>query len=87
MTTTTSVRREVVVTTDAGLHARPAADFAAMAARFGADVHVAKDGRDVDGKSVLLLLTLDVRRGDTMVIETTGPDARAAADALCGLVT
>ena len=87
MTVTSSVRREVTVTTDAGLHARPAADFAALAARFAADVHVVKDDRDVDGKSVLLLLTLDVRRGDSLVIEATGPDAGPAVDALCSLVT
>ena len=87
MTVTSSVRREVTVTSDAGLHARPAADFAATAARFEADVHVAKGSHDVDGKSVLLLLTLDVRRGDAVVIEATGPDAANAVDTLCGLVT
>ncbi|HET6818074.1 MAG TPA: HPr family phosphocarrier protein [Mycobacteriales bacterium] len=87
MTLTSPVRREVTVTTDAGLHARPAADFAATAGRFAADVHVTKDDREVDGKSVLLLLTLDVRRGDAVVIEAIGPDADPALDALCRLVT
>lgn len=75
------------MTNATGLHARPAADFAAAAAGFDADIHVAKDDRNVDGKSVLLLLTLDVRYGDTVTIDATGPEASLAVDALCALVT
>ncbi|HET7309767.1 MAG TPA: HPr family phosphocarrier protein [Mycobacteriales bacterium] len=87
MTVASPVRREVTVTAEAGLHARPAADFAAAAGRYAAEVHVTKGERTADGKSVLLLLTLDVRRGDSVVIEATGSDALAAVDTLCGLVT
>lgn len=74
------------MTNASGLHARPAADFAAMAARFDADIHVSKERRNVDGKSVLLLLTLDVRYGDSVSIDAIGPDAARAVEALCELV-
>ena len=86
MTTTTVHSRQVVVTDTAGLHARPAADFAAAAGGFGSDIRVAKDGHEVDGKSVLLLLTLDVRCGDTVTVTADGPDAAGAVEALCRLV-
>ena len=86
MTTSNLLRRRVTVTGEAGLHARPAADFAAAAARFGADVRVAKAEHEVDGKSVLLLLTLDVRCGDSITITADGPDAEQAIETLCATV-
>ena len=81
------VSREVEVANPAGLHARPAADFAAMASRFRADIRVRHDGHEADAKSVLLLLTLDVRHGDRIAISAEGPDADAAIEALAGLLT
>jgi phosphotransferase system HPr (HPr) family protein len=82
MTTETLCRRTVAVTTEAGLHARPAADFAATASRFAADVRVCKGEHEVDGRSALLLLTLDVRCGDTLTITARGADADEAVETL-----
>ena len=70
----------------AGLHARPAADFAAAAARFASDIRLGRGDREADAKSVLLLLTLDVRQGDRVVVSAEGPDAEEAVEALCRLV-
>jgi phosphotransferase system HPr (HPr) family protein len=86
MSSTTVVRREVDVTAPAGLHARPAADFAATAARFESDIRVCTQDREADGKSVLLLLTLDVRQGDRVVITADGADAAEAVETLCRLM-
>lgn len=61
-----------------GLHARPAAEFAERAARFASSVTLAKGSREVDAKSVLLVLTLDVRHGDRVVVSATGADATDA---------
>ena len=72
----------VEIGSDLGLHARPAAAFAAIAAAYHARLTVAKDGVEVDATSVLLLLTLDARRGDRLVIRGTGPDAREAVERL-----
>jgi phosphocarrier protein HPr len=64
-----------------GLHARPAKVFARAAAEHTADVAVEKDGRRVNAKSVLSLLTLDCHQGDEILISTEGEDAdRALAD-------
>lgn len=81
-----AAQRDVEVRDAAGLHARPAADFAAAAARFQSDIQVVKDGRTVDGKSLLLLLTLDVRHGDQVTIRAEGADAGDAVEVLARVV-
>lgn len=82
----TTLERTVRVTSELGLHARPAAEFAEAAARFTGDVRVRKSDREVDAKSVLLLLTLDVRFGDRIVLSADGPDAERALDVLSDMV-
>jgi phosphocarrier protein HPr len=69
-----------------GLHARPAKIFARAAAEHTADVNVEKDGRRVNAKSVLSLLTLDCHQGDEIVISTEGDGADAALAELVALV-
>jgi phosphotransferase system HPr (HPr) family protein len=66
-----------------GLHARPAKMFAQAAAALSAAVSVSKDGREVNGKSVLSVLTLDCHQGDEITIRTSG---QSADDALAELV-
>jgi phosphotransferase system HPr (HPr) family protein len=73
---------EVEVMGAAGLHARPAAEFSAAAARFSSDITVRKGEQIADAKSVLLLLTLDIRQSDRIVIRADGPDAATAVQTL-----
>ena len=80
------VEREVEVESELGLHARPAAAFAETAATFRSVLTVAKDGCEVDATSLLLLLTLDARRGDRLVIRGRGDDAAEAVDRLTSLL-
>ncbi|MFI6874266.1 HPr family phosphocarrier protein [Streptomyces sp. NPDC050400] len=79
----TVIERRLVVTEEAGLHARPAAAFAQTAARSAADVTVAlEDGREVPARSVLSLMTLNIRCGDAIVLRARGADAESTLDAL-----
>ncbi|MDQ0736771.1 dihydroxyacetone kinase phosphoryl donor subunit DhaM [Arthrobacter agilis] len=59
-----------------GLHARPAATLATGLTELDAEVTV----NGVDGKSVMLLMSLGLGQGKTVTVEATGPDARAAVD-------
>ena len=77
---------EVTLHNEVGLHARPASRFTETASRYRADITVVKDGEEADAKSLLTLLTLDVRKGDTIRIVADGEDADAAVDALVALV-
>lgn len=77
---------EVTLTNDVGLHARPAAVFAKAAAGYTADVRLAKADREVNAKSLLSVLTLDVRSGDAVRISVEGNDAEPALAALTELI-
>jgi PTS hybrid protein len=59
-----------------GLHARPAAALATGLADLDAEVLV----NGVDGKSVMLLMSLGLGQGKTLTVTATGPDARTAVD-------
>lgn len=65
-----------------GLHARPAAEFVKTAAKHDASVRV----NGVDAKSLLAIMALALPKGAAVTIEASGPDARAAVDALTDLV-
>lgn len=73
---------DLTLTNDVGLHARPAALFVQKASSFAADVRVAKADAEANGKSLLSLLKLDVRQGDTVTVTADGDDADAALAAL-----
>ncbi|MFC3492308.1 HPr family phosphocarrier protein [Glycomyces rhizosphaerae] len=77
--------RRVKVTTEVGIQARPATVFVGTAAESRNDVAIAKPGGDPhDAKSILQVLTLDVRSGDEIVL--TGDD-EAVLDRLVALVS
>lgn len=75
----------VVVTSDTGLHARPAAAVVETANRFKADVRIIKAGKEANAKSVVNLLTLGASKGTEVVIRADGPDEEAALNGLLAL--
>lgn len=78
--------RKVMLPNPTGLHARPAKVFAKAAAASPGAVTVAKDGREVNAKSVLSVLTLDCHQGDEIVIRAEGDDAEKVVEQLAALV-
>jgi phosphocarrier protein len=80
------VSRECTVANVLGLHARAAARFVHVASGFSARIRVARDGREMDGKSILGLLLLAAGRGSVITITADGADEEQALAALCRLV-
>jgi phosphocarrier protein len=80
------IRRTVKIQNRLGLHARAAARFVHTAARFESRVTAGRDGRVMDGKSILGILLLGASRGTTIEITADGEDEAAALDALVALV-
>jgi phosphocarrier protein len=80
------VQREVTVSNVLGLHARAAARFVHTAGTFAARVRVSRDGREMDGKSILGLLLLAAGRGTVITISADGPDEGSALATLVRLV-
>ena len=78
--------RSVTVVNALGLHARAAARFVHLAARFSSQVRVARDAKVMDGKSIMGILLLAAARGTTITISAEGADEQAAVDALAELV-
>jgi phosphocarrier protein HPr len=76
----------VVVSNELGLHARAAARFVHLAARFDSQIRVGRDSTMMDGKSVMGILLLAAARGTTLTITADGPDEVVAIDALTRLV-
>ncbi len=69
-----------------GLHARPASLFVQTAGRFQARVEVNGRGRQTEATSIIGILSLGIRDGDTITLRASGIDAEAALEALGELV-
>jgi phosphocarrier protein len=78
--------RTVVVVNQLGMHARAAAKFVRVATRFQARVRVAREAREMDGKSIMGILLLAAARGTSITISADGADEGDAVQALVALV-
>ena len=72
------IEKEVVVNNPQGLHARPAALFVQIAQGFDSSVKLEKDGRVVDGKSIIAVLSLGINKGAKVKLIVEGEDAEEA---------
>jgi phosphocarrier protein len=77
--------RTVTILNRKGLHTRPAATLVKTAARFQSDLFIAKDGFEINGKSIIGVMTLAAEQGSTLTIRLDGPDEDAAAEAIVAL--
>ncbi len=78
--------REIEITNKLGLHARASAKLTQTAGQFQSEVWLSRNGRRVNGKSIMGVMMLAAARGTTIKLETQGPDADQALAALVALV-
>jgi phosphocarrier protein HPr len=79
--------RHVIVGSSVGLHARPASLLVEAAAKAPVPVVIAKPGGDpVDARSILSVIGLDARGGDTVVLSADGAGADAVLDELAAVI-
>jgi phosphocarrier protein len=78
--------RTFLIVNALGLHARAAAQLVQMANRYRSEVHVEKDGQEVNGKSIMGVLTLAAAKGTEIVVRCEGDDADAALTAIATLI-
>jgi phosphocarrier protein HPr len=74
----TEVVRVFTIKNKLGLHARAAAVFVRLSSRFLCDVKIVKNGYEVDGKSILGVLSLAAAKGSDIKIITKGEGAEQA---------
>jgi phosphocarrier protein len=80
------IRREIAIRNRLGLHARAAARFVHTASRFRSRVTAGRDGRVMDGKSILGILLLAAPQGAAIEVTVEGSDEDQAMEALVSLV-
>ncbi len=71
-----------VITDEQGIHARPAGLFVKEATGCECNVTIAKDGKVVDAKRILGVMSLGVKKGQEIVLQTDGADEDEAMDKL-----
>ena len=81
-----AVTRDIVVPLLHGVHARPAAAIAAVAKIFTSNISIIAGAKTANAKSPVALMTLGVRRDDTVTLSAIGADAATAIDALATLI-
>ncbi len=69
-----------------GLHARAAAKLVQVATKFKSKIYFEKDGWEVNGKSLLGILTLECQMGSRLIVRAQGRDAPEAMAALGRLI-
>jgi phosphotransferase system HPr (HPr) family protein len=72
------IEKKLIIQNEQGLHARPAAIFVQIANKYESDIVVRKGRQEVNGKSIMGLLTLAVEKGAKLYIRANGPDAKEA---------
>ncbi len=80
---------QLIVRSDVGLHARPAAEFVKLAGKYKSSIRVRKAGSKgpwMNAKSILSVLTLGVEQNDEIELTIEGDDEEEAAAALKRLV-
>lgn len=70
-----TIEKEIAIVNRLGLHARPAAMFVRIASRFRSEIWVAKEGEEINGKSIMGLMMLAAGQGSKLQIRCEGPDA------------
>jgi phosphocarrier protein len=78
------LERDIEITNKLGLHARASAKLTQTASRFQAEVWLTREGRRVNGKSIMGVMMLAAARGTTLHLDVSGPDE---ADAMAAVVT
>ena len=80
------IQRDVTITNNIGLHARPATFFIQKANSFKSSIWIEKDDRKVNAKSLLGVLSLGVSKGTTITLIADGADEAEAIEGLVSLV-
>ena len=78
--------KNIVVTSKAGLHAKPASLFVQTANEFSSEIYISKGSTRVNAKSIMGVMILAVSKGDEILLEVNGDDEKAAMDRLTSLI-
>ena len=80
------IKRATTINNKLGLHARASAKLTKLAGGFASDVHLSRNGRRVNAKSIMGVMMLAAGLGAEVEIEIEGADEQAAMAAVVALI-
>ncbi len=80
------IERTITIINNLGMHARAAAKFVTTASDFEADIQVSRNGRTVNGKSIMGMMMLAAAKNTEIVITANGKDEQKVLDAIETLI-
>ena len=80
------IRSSVTISNKLGLHARASAKLTKLAGAYECDIHMSRNGRRVNAKSIMGVMMLAAGKGAKITLEVDGPDEEQAIEAICALI-
>lgn len=80
------IEKELTIVNKLGLHARAAAKLVSLASNFDSDVELMRDGRKVNGKSIMGVMMLAASQGSNIVVLVNGEDENEAIVKIADLI-
>ena len=80
------IRSTITISNKLGLHARASAKLTKLAGSFACEVHLSRNGRRINAKSIMGVMMLAAGMGSDVELETEGADEQAANTALSALI-
>jgi phosphocarrier protein len=79
------IEKEVTIINRAGMHTRPAAALVKIASKYKTEFFIYKDGMEINGKSIIGVMTLAAEKGSKLSLRLVGEDETAAAEEIIAL--
>lgn len=80
------IETQITIINKLGLHARASAKFVSTAARFQSRLDVTKDGKTINGKSIMGVMMLAANQGSELTLQFDGPDENEMQKAMVNLI-
>ena len=80
------MEKKIIISSDAGIHARPASVFVKEAVNLDADVLIIKDGKEFNGKSIMSILSMGATKGTELILRVNGDNAETYLDKLATIL-
>ena len=76
------MRKEMVVQLAGGLEARPIAVLVQVASQYESSIYLEADGKRVNAKSIMGMMTMTLKAGEKLAVEANGVDEAAAIEGI-----
>lgn len=80
------IRTTITISNRLGLHARASAKLTKLAGSFACEVHMTRNGRRINAKSIMGVMMLAAGIGSQVTVETDGDREQEAMDAILALI-